>query len=85
MSRPEIDLHLQSSSDDERQVIVSWLSSLNFRASHNEFIQEMGPESGSSNLGNLRSGMMGHLKCYGAQEMVRLSLSLDRTSSLVNE
>ena len=27
---------------------------------------------------------MGHLKCCGAQEMVRLSLSLDRTSSLVN-
>src|SRR3984957_11857169 len=27
---------------------------------------------------------MGHLKCYGAQEMVRLALSLDRTSSLVN-
>src|SRR5271156_5095192 len=27
---------------------------------------------------------MGHLKCYGAQEMVRLSLSLDRSSSLVN-
>jgi len=27
---------------------------------------------------------MEHLKCYGAQEMVRLSLSLDRTSSLVN-
>jgi hypothetical protein len=27
---------------------------------------------------------MEHLKCYGAQEMVRLTLSLDRTSSLVN-
>src|SRR3984957_6145114 len=27
---------------------------------------------------------MEHLKCYGAQEMVRLSFSLDRTSSLVN-
>src|ERR1700722_14594825 len=27
---------------------------------------------------------MGHLKCYGAQEMVRLSLSLDCPSSLVN-
>jgi hypothetical protein len=27
---------------------------------------------------------MEHPKCYGAQEMVRLSLSLDRTSSLVN-
>ena len=29
---------------------------------------------------------MEHLKCYGAREMVRLSLSLsfDRTSSLVN-
>src|ERR1700722_14718144 len=46
--------------------------------------EERGLESGSSNLGNLRSGVMGHLKCYGAQEMVRLSLSLDRTSSLVN-
>src|ERR1700722_10523198 len=46
--------------------------------------EERGLESGSSNLGNLRSGVMGHLKCCGAQEMVRLSLSLDRTSSLVN-
>src|SRR3984957_13301862 len=46
--------------------------------------EKRGLESGSSNLGNLRSGVMGHLKCYGAQEMVRLSLSLDRTSSLVN-
>jgi len=27
---------------------------------------------------------MEHLKCYGAQEMVRLSLLLDRKSSLVN-
>src|SRR3984957_6183603 len=46
--------------------------------------EKRGLESGSSNLGNSRSGVMEHLKCYGAQEMVRLSLSLDRTSSLVN-
>src|ERR1700722_4460606 len=46
--------------------------------------EERGLESGSSNLGNLRRGVMGHLKCFVAQEMVRLSLSLDRTSSLVN-
>src|ERR1700722_2684988 len=46
--------------------------------------EEREPESGSSNLGNSRSGVMEHLKFYGAQEMVRLSLSLDRTSSLVN-
>ena len=40
MSRSGIDLHLQSSSDDERQAIASWLSSLNFQASQNEFIQK---------------------------------------------
>src|ERR1700722_13014192 len=40
MSRFVIDPHLQSSSDDERQVIGSWLSSLNFQASQNEFIQK---------------------------------------------
>jgi len=41
--------------------------------------------SGSSTLKNLMIGVMGHLKCYGAQEMVRLSLSLDCISSLVTE
>ena len=38
---------------------------------------------GSSNLKNLRIGEMGRLKCYGAQEVVRLSpVSLDHTCSL---
>src|ERR1700722_1748401 len=46
--------------------------------------EKRGLESGSSNLMNSRGGVMEYLKCYGAQEMVRLSLSLDRTSSLVN-
>src|SRR5271170_5087463 len=40
MSRSRIDSHLQSSSDDEREVIASWLSSLNFQTSQNEFIQK---------------------------------------------
>ena len=44
--------------------------------------EERGLGSGSSNLEHSRIGVMGLLKCYGAQEMVRLSLSLDRTSSL---
>jgi len=44
--------------------------------------EEKGLGSGSSNLEHSRIGVMGLLKCYGAQEMVRLSLSLDRTSSL---
>jgi len=47
--------------------------------------EEKGQESGSSNLKNSGIGVMGHLKCYGVQEMVRVSISLDRTSSLVNE
>src|ERR1700722_4577501 len=37
MSSSEIDLYLQLSSDDE---IASWLSSLNFQTSQNEFIQK---------------------------------------------
>jgi hypothetical protein len=42
-------------------------------------------ESGSSNIGNSRSGVTEHLKCYGSQEMVvGLSFSLDRTFSFVN-
>ena len=32
--------------------------------------EEKGLESGSSNLKNSKSGAMGHLKCYGALEMV---------------
>jgi len=32
--------------------------------------EENGLESGSSNLKNSRIGVMGHLKRYGAQEMV---------------
>ena len=41
--------------------------------------------SGFSSLKNSRIGVMEILKCYGAQEMVRLSLSLDRTFSLAAE
>jgi len=38
---PDLGLNdLPSSLDDERQAIASWLSSLNFRASQNEFIQK---------------------------------------------
>jgi len=37
---PEFTFYLQSSLDDERQAIASWLSFLNFQASQNEFIQK---------------------------------------------
>jgi hypothetical protein len=47
--------------------------------------EKRGLGSGSSNRKDLRIGEMGHLKCYGAQGMVRLSLSLDYTSSLAAE
>jgi hypothetical protein len=80
MSRPEIDLHLQSSSDDERQVIASWLSSLNFQASQNEFIQKRRKGTGewfleSREFKEWRDGTSEMLWCPGDGKIIFVTRS----------
>src|SRR5271155_1425151 len=83
-----IYLHRQSSSDDEHQVIGSWLSSLNFQASQNEFIQKRRKGTGewfleSREFKEWRDGTSEMLWCPGDGK-ITVSLSLDCSSSLVN-
>src|ERR1700734_2966913 len=87
MSRSGIEIHLQSSSDDERQVIASWLSSLNFQTSQNEFIQKRRKGTGewfleSQEFKNWRDGISEMLWCPGDGMIISAT---HHTSSLVNE
>src|SRR5271170_1934572 len=75
MSRSRIDSHLQSSSDDEREVIASWLSSLNFQTSQNEFIQKRRKGTGewfleSREFKEWRDGTSGMLWCPGDGKII---------------
>src|ERR1700722_20302185 len=67
MSRSEIDLYPQT----RKSRTGSPLSTSTPLKTNSYKNEKRGLESGSSNLGNSRSGVMEHLKCYGAQEMVR--------------
>src|SRR5271170_2757062 len=80
MSHSRIDLHLQSSSDDERQVIGSWLSSLNFQASQNEFIQRRRKGTGewlleSREFKEWRDGTSEMLWCPGDGKIIFVTRS----------
>ena len=69
MPRSRIDFYLQSPLD-ERQAITSWLTSLNFQASQNEFIQKRGEGTGqwflkSQEFKDWRDGTSEMLWCPG--------------------
>ena len=70
MPRSGIEFHLPSSLDDERRAIARWLSSLNFQASQNEFIQKRGEGTGewflkSQEFKDWRDGTSEMLWCPG--------------------
>src|ERR1700722_10247315 len=70
MPRSGIEWNLPSSLDDERQAIASWLSSLNFQASQNEFIQKRSKGTGewfleSQGFKDWRNGTSEMLWCPG--------------------
>src|ERR1700722_11944284 len=87
MPRSGIEFHLPSSLDDERRAIASWLSSLNFQASQNEFIQKRGEGTGewflkSQEFKDWRDGTSEMLWCPGDGKII---VSLNCTSSLAAE
>src|SRR5271170_8513401 len=88
MPRSGTEWNLPSSSDDERQAIASWLSSLNFQASQNEFIQKRRKGTGewfleSQEFKDWSDGTSEMLWCPG--DGMIIFLPPDHTSSLVIE
>jgi hypothetical protein len=69
---------LQSSSDDEHQAIASWLCSLNFQASQNEFIQRRKKGTGgwlleSQEFKDWRDGTSEMLWCPGDGKIISVT------------